>query len=441
MTDTLPNTTIPVFALPVAPPAPDPGPTRPGFFILQEIVRRLPGAVGVTASQAALLNASVQVQASLGRFINITASGLTLFRTSSRWDEVGVAEHGARVDIFRHPPMKSLAPEATMEPFSQLYHAALDLRLKYGAYYRWFDAYFVTFKAERKLVEVFAALEARWSQQRQALIAGLPEIRDWMQRHLRAAAAEAYEAYAATASAPSRTDFLDRALAQAEARFPTPELIESKLRIALLDVLPPDMQPTAEMIETVLGLKESIEAEARAATARAEQAEAEATVAQRQAEMMTLQQQAERDMIEKMHARRLAAADDLLRQEAEAQLAPHLAALQHAREVIHGAVSGALNDIRQGKQPARQRIASLKKAVALYHLVSAGEVDLDDKVAALSQIVQEPAARRSRPSFEKALADIESITAVEAARLQLAGREDEWDALFKGYGDGQEIER
>lgn len=437
MTDTLPDTALPVFALPVAPPAP----TRPGFFILQEIVKRLPNAVGVNASQAALLNASVQVHASLGRFINITASGLTLFRTSSRWDEVGVAEHGARVDIFRQPPLKSLAPEATMEPFSQLYHAALDLRLKYGAYYRWFDAYFVTFKAERKLVEVFAALEARWRQQRQALIAGLPEIRLWMQGHMRAAAEEAYQAYAATASAPSRADFVERVLAHAEARFPTAEVIENKLRIALLDVLPPDMQPTAEMIETVLGLKESIEAEARAAAARAQQAEAEATMAQHQAELMTLQQQAERDMIEKMHARRLAAADDLLRQEAEAQLAPHLAALQHAREVIHGAVSGALNDIRQGRQPSRQRVASLKKAVALYHLVSAGEVDLDDKVAALSQIVQEPAARRNRPSFEKALADIESITAVEAARLQLAGREDEWDALFNGYGDGQEIER
>ncbi len=58
--------------------------------------------------------------------------------------------------------MKSLAPENTLEPFQQIYSAALNLRPKYGAYYRWFDAHFVPFKAERKLVELFAALGARW---------------------------------------------------------------------------------------------------------------------------------------------------------------------------------------------------------------------------------------------------------------------------------------
>lgn len=407
---------------------------RPGIVILNEIVKRLPDQVGANSMQMPALSAALQVQLSLGRIINMRSSGLTIFQTASEWPDIGMDERGARAQVFRRPPMKSLAPSGTMEPALQLYHALLDLRPRYGSYQPWYNAYFVPFKAERKLMEVAGGLITKFDEFRDDLIEKLPEIHAWMEKSMRAAAAEAYDAYAATVKEPGlRKSFIDRVLAAAERRFPTPEKIHAKLVLEVVDVFPADMQPTAEMVELVTGLKEQVEAETRAAQARAEKEEAEAEAARSQAHMLEMQQQAERAMIEKMHQRRLAHADSLLRQEAEAQLAPVMAAFEHSRGIVHDSVAKALTYVREGKSIPSKVIESLRKNVQLYQLVTVGEVELDEKVTKLEAILKTPAAKRkANVSFENVLNEIEVMTAVATARMELEARQDEWDALFQG---------
>jgi hypothetical protein len=418
----------------LTPPDLDASRPRPGVVILNEIVKQLPEQVGANAMQMPAFSAALQVQLSLGRILNVRSSGLTIFQTASEWPDLGVDEHGARARVFRRPPMKALAPPGTMEPAVQLYHALLDLRPRYGSYQPWYNAYFVPFKAERKLMQVANGLITKFNDFRDELADKLPEIHSWMEDSMRAAAAEAYDAYAATVDAPgSRKSFIDRVLSAAERRFPSPEKIQSKLVLEVVDIFPADLQPTAEMIETILGLKEQIEAQTRVALAHAEKEEAEADAARSQAQMLEMRQHAEREMIEQMHERRLAHADSLLRQEAEAQLAPVMAAFEHSRAVIHDSVAKALAYVQDGKAIPGTVIKSLRKNVQLYQLVTVGEVELDEKVTSLEALLKEPAAKRKvNTSFENVLNEIEAMTAVANARLELEAREDEWDALFSG---------
>ncbi len=402
-------------------------------MVVHEILARLPDALGLNTYQAGLAGSWLQDQmlAALGRFVEIHTHGLHLFALSANWLEVGVGRDSARAKSFKRPPRRSLVPPGTMEPLETIVEAARNLPRKYHAVLT-NRGWYVTMKQERLLVEDFAGYVAAFNRRRDdELIGQWRDLRDYALTTTQASAEEAYESLVATgAAARPRAEFIQQVIDRVEQRFPSPDQMREKLWIALVDAMRPDEMPQQDVIAQVLGLKDAIEAEARAGQARAEKIETEAAAARTQLDMLTVQQQVEREMYEDMYRRRAEMAEQMMREETRAQVAPVLAAFRNAHETIGVVVAEMLAEIRDGRQPARGKIAAVKRAIRLYEALSMGEIELDQAVAQLKDIVNRPVKKRTAQGFERVLKDIDAITAIEVARLQ-AAREDSWSGMLR----------
>ena len=135
-------------------------------------------------------------------------------------------------------------------------------------------------------------------------------------------------------------------------------------------------------------------------------------------------------MYKDRYRRRAQMAEQMMREETRAQVAPVVAAFRNAHETIGVVVAEMLAEIRDGKQPARGKIAAVKRAIRLYEALSMGEIELDQAVAQLKDIVNRPVKKRTAQGFERVLKDIDAITAIEVARLQ-AAREDSWSGMLR----------
>ena len=432
----------------VAPPTPQvsaPPSSRLGALVLQEIARRLPNQYGLSPTQASLVDTSTLVAAVFGRFFRVEGAGLNLGLTSSLWDEIGVVDTGARAAIFTRPPMKELAPKTLFAPLRTIYSGLVDAQPKYGTYFAWYGAYWYSFKSERSFMDVARGCIASFNRYRDDEI--LPKLEpvwnSYTVPRLRAAAEEAYTALVATDTPPcSKSEFVERLIARAKKKFPTPTTALRKIRLTIVEALPPDKQPPEHLIEAALDLKSLVEAETREQQARTEQAVAVAQTALFQAEMTEMQANQERQLIQEMHLRRLAEAEGLIRQQAQETIAPYEAAFDHGRAVIAEAVMAALEDVRIGKPIPPARIKSLKKATELCRLLTVGNADFEKKLKGLHDILQLPSAKRGKVALHDALADLEATTRLEAERIRQADADAaRWQnafTLFGGTGDASE---
>lgn len=401
------------------------------------IIDRLPDLLGFSDHQSALVSPWVQDQVLgvLGRFLTISVHGLTLFEVPSPWLYLGMKNEAVRTSMMKGRPKWRLADEKLMLPFRNLEQGARNLPRRYHAF--WVeerDCWYVPFKVEAQLVEAFTAYQAKWVENRDKLLANLPEHKLAGLARLRRAAEEAYEALRASGIPDqNRAQFTGQILDWYEQRFPTELAIRERLNIDLVDKKRPDEHPSQDIVERVLGLKDAVEAEARAATATAEKAETEAAAAAQQLELAQVRTHTERQMIEAMIQRRLESEKARIEHEAEKNVAPLLALIRNARETIGSDIASLLGVVREGKELSAASIKRLRKVISAYQLVSAGEVELDDKVAALEQIANQPRLSRSSTELKTLMEDIAAMTAVEVARLKDAQTQS-WDGLFAMVG-------
>ncbi len=403
------------------------------LVITAEIAQQLPEILGFSPETSALVAPWVQdqVMGVFGRFLNISIHGLTIFRAPSPWLYLGLMKNGARERLMTGRPSWRLAPAKAIEPFKLMAASAYHIPARYHAF--WVperDCWYVPYRIEPQVVQAVEAYRAKWNEHRETLIDSLSEHKAAGRAEVLKAAEEAYASLRAVESdVPAYSEFMDRVAAWFEEEFPAPQSVRDRLSIEMVDKKRPDENPTQHVIETVLGLKDQVEAETRAQTALADKAENEALVAARQAELLNIRADAERKMIEEMHRRRIEAETKLIERDARKHVQPILAAIANARETIGPVVADLLDSVRNGKELSAADVKRMRKIISAYELVSASEVALDEKVAALKQLAVQSKLSRNDRAIEQALEDIVALTSVEVARIK-ANAAQAWDAAF-----------
>jgi hypothetical protein len=417
--------------------------TQQPRVITAEIAKQLPEILGFSPETAVLVAPWVQdqVMGVFGRFLNISIHGLTIFRAPSPWLYLGLMKNGARERLMTGRPSWRLAPAKAIEPFKLMAASAYHIPARYHAF--WVperDCWYVPYRIEPQVVQAVEAYQAKWNEHREKLIETLGEHKTAGRAEVLKAAEEAHEALRAVESdVPAYSDFMDRVSAWFDDVFPTPQSVRDRLSIEMVDKKRPDENPSQHVIETVLGIKEQVEAEARTQSALADKAENEALVAARQVELLNIRTDAERKMVEEMHRRRIETETKLIERDARKHVQPILAAIANARETIGPVIADLLESVRNGKELSASDVKRMRRIITAYELVSASEVDLDEKVIALKQLAAQPKLSRNDRAIEQAMGDIVELTSVEVARIK-ANAAQIWDAafVFAGATDGSE---
>lgn len=213
--------------------------------VLSELRRKHAAQFGLSDSRVELVSLDLEILNKTGTFVRIYAGGLTMFVKRANWRELGVPEESARKLRYKAPPKYLIDPDevdwfrnAAQRARDSLKAVSVDVEFMHP--YRW-----VGYKDWSEWLTDFQATQAKWEQRRQQLVDGYDVHFQRMVEDFTRTANEAYEALVAAKvnDLPSREEFVDRVVASAVARMPSPRIIEQ--RLVLEYIIPAVVTPTA----------------------------------------------------------------------------------------------------------------------------------------------------------------------------------------------------
>lgn len=354
----------------------------------------------------------------------IHAYGLRVFETSALLKDAGIPEDDPRTGVFRELRgglierkirNKLRAIAAREETICQ---RAGGIRVWEGGRRGWWVPLPAASKFESavgKLIDNFAATRD------EMLIDGYLAIRREAKRRWQAASEAAYQNLQRLGHRVERENFLERSLATFEARFPTRQEIQDKIRMEL----EPLEKPLPERIERIL-------LDVREAEIQAQQAQAER--AREQKRLMVIERDLRQAELSRLEEERRAR-DRILRQAIDPQvkkaqeivLQMQASLLRLAQEITHKTQSGA--DI----SPATRR--SWKRRLKNLSLLTAGDVQMEEALNNLGWLSKKDASAtptdltKTRRNVERALVALERRAAIEINADSI------WQLMQHGQGE------